>query len=144
MTLRRLALGNSWRLLARHTLQSRVRTFSASTDPLVLTPRCVQKIKQLRAKNGNEELKLRIGVDGGGCSGMQYTFDLGTKVEEDDRVFESDGAEVVTDNVSFQFLHGATLDYVEELISSSFRVVSNPNSEGSCGCGTSFTPAPPP
>mmetsp|Transcript_24140 Transcript_24140/g.57260 ORF Transcript_24140/g.57260 Transcript_24140/m.57260 type:complete len:95 (-) Transcript_24140:28-312(-) len=60
------------------------------------------------------------------------------------RVFESDGAEVVTDNVSFQFLHGATLDYVEELISSSFRVVSNPNSEGSCGCGTSFTPAPPP
>ena len=83
---------------------------------------------------------LRVRVDSGGCSGFQYTFDLDTEAEEGDRVFTKEDVKVVVDEVSMQFLKGATVDYTEELIKASFEVTSNPNAESSCGCGNSFVP----
>jgi len=83
---------------------------------------------------------LRIAVDGGGCSGFQYAFSLDADagVGPADVVFERDGAKVVVDDVSLEYVRGATVDYVEEMIKSSFAIVENPNAQSGCGCGTSF------
>lgn len=106
-----------------------------------ITPNCAERLKTLSRGDGAKA--LRIAVDSGGCSGFQYTFKLeplaaprGPK----DRVFEQDGASVVVDALSLEYLQGATVDYVQEMVKSSFEVVDNPNSEASCGCGTSFSP----
>eukprot|EP00619_Florenciella_sp_RCC1007_P006263 CAMPEP_0205904804 /NCGR_PEP_ID=MMETSP1325-20131115/953_1 /ASSEMBLY_ACC=CAM_ASM_000708 /TAXON_ID=236786 /ORGANISM="Florenciella sp., Strain RCC1007" /LENGTH=205 /DNA_ID=CAMNT_0053270631 /DNA_START=10 /DNA_END=627 /DNA_ORIENTATION=+ len=106
-------------------------------DAVVVTRSCAQRIKQLQGET--PDLKLRISVDGGGCSGFQYVFDLdGEPIGADDCVFERDGAQVVIDEASLEFVKGATVDYVEEMIRSSFAVINNPNSESACGCGSSF------
>ena len=81
---------------------------------------------------------LRVSVEGGGCSGFQYKFDLVPMPEADDHIVERDGATVVVDSMSLPFLAGAEIDYVEELIGASFKI-NNPNAQASCGCGTSFT-----
>lgn len=83
---------------------------------------------------------LRIAVDGGGCSGFQYAFSLDADagVGPADVVFERDGARVVVDDISLEYVRGATVDYVEEMIKSSFAIVENPNAQSGCGCGTSF------
>ena len=83
---------------------------------------------------------LRLRVDGGGCSGFQYKFELDTEDQEDDIVFEKSGAKLVIDETSLDLVRGSTIDFVEEMISSSFQVVNNPNSESNCGCGASFAP----
>eukprot|EP00603_Paraphysomonas_imperforata_P001480 CAMPEP_0114422576 /NCGR_PEP_ID=MMETSP0103-20121206/5683_1 /TAXON_ID=37642 ORGANISM="Paraphysomonas imperforata, Strain PA2" /NCGR_SAMPLE_ID=MMETSP0103 /ASSEMBLY_ACC=CAM_ASM_000201 /LENGTH=104 /DNA_ID=CAMNT_0001591169 /DNA_START=336 /DNA_END=650 /DNA_ORIENTATION=+ len=92
-------------------------------------------------------MRLRVAVEGGGCSGFQYSFHMdGTKGEfkadpmdpEDDILFEKNGAEVVVDSGSFEFIKGATIDFEQELIRSSFAIVNNPQSESACGCGSSF------
>lgn len=92
---------------------------------------------------------LRVTVDGGGCSGFQYAFELEdwdtapdpqTLPSEEDVLIEKDGAAVIVDNLSLNYIAGAKVDFVEEMISSSFRVTDNPNSESSCGCGVSFSP----
>lgn len=83
---------------------------------------------------------LRLRVDGGGCSGFQYKFELDTEKHEDDAVFEKAGAKLIIDETSLDLVRGSTIDFVEEMISSSFQVVSNPNSESNCGCGASFAP----
>jgi iron-sulfur cluster assembly accessory protein len=85
------------------------------------------------------EKMLRVSVEGGGCSGFQYNFTLDDNRNPDDRVFEKEGIKVVVDAVSYGFVKGATVDYVEELIRSSFMVTTNPNAEGGCSCGSSFT-----
>lgn len=118
------------------------------TDDLVLTEACVRRLRQLAADGENTSDAsgpcsaplLRIAVDGGGCSGFQYAFSLDTAAGAGprDRVFEREGARVVVDDVSFEFVKGATVDYVEEMIRSSFAIAENPNSDGSCGCGVSF------
>ena len=117
-------------------------------DDLVLTEACVRRLRQLAADGENTSDAsgpcsaplLRIAVDGGGCSGFQYAFSLDTAAGAGprDRVFEREGARVVVDDVSFEFVKGATVDYVEEMIRSSFAIAENPNSDGSCGCGVSF------
>ena len=118
-------------------------------DDLVLTEACVSRLLQLAAEETKTKTKtktnpqrplLRIAVDGGGCSGFQYAFSLDADagVGPRDFVFEKKGARVVVDDVSFEFLKGATVDYVEEMIKSSFAIANNPNSDGSCGCGVSF------
>lgn len=94
-------------------------------------------------ENENEPSRviLRVAVDGGGCSGFQYAFSLETSDEAigpTDVVFERDGARVVVDDVSLAFVRGATVDYVEEMIRSSFVIGDNPNAESGCGCGVSF------
>jgi len=121
---------------------------TARADDLVLTEACVRRLRQLAADGENTSVAsgpcsaplLRIAVDGGGCSGFQYAFSLDTAegAGPRDRVFEREGARVVVDDVSFEFVKGATVDYVEEMIRSSFAIAENPNSDGSCGCGVSF------
>ena len=81
---------------------------------------------------------LRVAVEGGGCSGFQYEIKLEDKESEDDTVFNKNGAKVVIDSISLEFLTGATIDFTEELIGAKFTI-ENPNATSSCGCGTSFS-----
>lgn len=98
-----------------------------------------QRIKALRAKSGKADLKLRLTVEGGGCSGFQYNFTMDDgPINDDDKVFERDGATVVVDEGSLEFVRGATVDYVDEMMRSAFAVLNNPMSESACGCGSSF------
>lgn len=98
-----------------------------------------QRIKALRTKSGKPTLKLRLAVEGGGCSGFQYTFTMDDgPVNADDRVFERDGAQVVVDEGALELVKGATVDFVEDMMRSAFAVVNNPQSESACGCGSSF------
>lgn len=98
----------------------------------------VQRIQALIENEGNPDLKLRIGVTGGGCSGFQYTFGLDDKVGDDDVTFERDGIQVVVDEVSLPFVSGATLDFKTDLMGQYFTM-DNPNAESTCGCGSSFS-----
>jgi iron-sulfur cluster assembly accessory protein len=87
----------------------------------------------------DKQLKLRLSVEGGGCSGFQYKFSMENKIpEDDDVIFVQDNAEVLVDESSLELVKGATVDYVQELIKSAFSVVNNPQSESACGCGSSF------
>src|ERR1700756_5359847 len=81
---------------------------------------------------------LRVSVEGGGCSGFQYRFDVERARSEDDLVVARDGAVVLIDSVSLRYLEGAEIDFVDDLIGASFKV-ANPNATASCGCGTSFS-----
>ncbi|XP_065833324.1 iron-sulfur cluster assembly 2 homolog, mitochondrial-like [Oscarella lobularis] len=116
-------------------LNSVLRHRLLSRTLLSLSNRCVEKLNRL-SEDGEF---LRVTVEGGGCSGFQYKFAMDSKVDEDDRIFERDGAKVVTDDVSLDFINGATIDYEEELIRSSFRVVENPHASRGCSCGASFS-----
>ncbi|XP_037492853.1 iron-sulfur assembly protein IscA-like 2, mitochondrial isoform X2 [Jatropha curcas] len=90
-------------------------------DAIHLTDNCVRRMKELQASEGSADEKLlRLGVETGGCSGFQYVFDLDNKINLDDRVFEREGIKLVVDNISYDFVKGATIDYVEELIRSAF------------------------
>ncbi|EKX44833.1 hypothetical protein GUITHDRAFT_152876 [Guillardia theta CCMP2712] len=102
---------------------------------LSISDRCAKRIIKVQ-----KEGFLRLRVDGGGCSGFQYKFQPDSKMEGDDVVFEKDGAKLVIDETSLDLVRGSTVDFVEEMISSSFQVLNNPNSEGTCGCGSSFSP----
>ena len=97
-----------------------------------------QKIRTLMAKQGISDGGLRVGVKGGGCSGFSYKFDVDRAKAEDDLVINRDSAVVLVDSASVPFLAGSELDFVDDLIGASFRVV-NPNATASCGCGTSFS-----
>jgi len=105
---------------------------------LVLTENAVNKVKHLVQAEGNNELRLRVFVTGGGCSGFQYGFTLDELVADDDTVIEKDGVEALVDPMSYQYLIGAEVDYVEGLEGSKF-VINNPNAETTCGCGSSFS-----
>lgn len=102
---------------------------------IIVTQKCVEQLKKI-IREPNEF--LRISVEGGGCSGFQYKFDLDQKFEDDDKMFEKDGTKVVVDSISLDYIKGATLDYQEELIRSSFKIVNNPLAEQGCSCGASF------
>lgn len=95
------------------------------------------RINAITATEATNKL-LRISVEGGGCSGFQYKFDLVAGSDPDDLVIEQEGATVLVDPMSLPFLEGSEIDYVQELIGASFKV-NNPNAQASCGCGTSFT-----
>lgn len=115
---------------------SAVEQFSPSI--LNLTDSAVQKVRALVEDEANEELKLRVFVTGGGCSGFQYGFTFDELVGEDDTSVEKDGVTVLVDSLSYQYLVGAEVDYQEGLEGARF-VVSNPNAETTCGCGSSFS-----
>lgn len=102
-----------------------------------LTDRAIGRLIEL--KSANDAKFLRVAVEGGGCSGFQYLFNLDTIVTEDDCVIEKQGAKVVIDQQSLQYLEGATIDYHTELIRSAFRVLTNPKAESGCSCGSSFS-----
>ncbi|MBC6406494.1 MAG: iron-sulfur cluster insertion protein ErpA [Rhodospirillales bacterium] len=102
-----------------------------------LTERAAKRVAELAAAEGDRDLKLRLAVSGGGCSGFQYGFSFDEEAKVDDRVFETGGVQLLVDEISLEFLAGAEVDFVEELIGSSFQV-RNPQAASSCGCGTSF------
>jgi iron-sulfur cluster insertion protein len=97
-----------------------------------------RRIGELRDKEGNPNLLLRISVSGGGCSGFKYEFSFDSAVAAGDLVFERDGAKVVIDPVSIDLLGNAEVDFREDLMGSYFAV-ANPNAKSSCGCGSSFS-----
>lgn len=105
---------------------------------LHISESAAKRIAALREKKGDPDLKLRISVSGGGCSGFQYGFDFDKEITGDDRVFTRDDVFVVIDEVSLEFLNGAELDFVEDMMGAMF-VINNPNAESSCGCGSSFS-----
>ena len=113
---------------------------AAPTDGLLVTGKAVKRIRIAMAKEGvsPEEGGLRLGVSGGGCSGLSYVMKVDSHPRERDRVFEFDGVRVFIDPKSFVYLHGMTLDYEETLIRQGFNFI-NPNSTRSCGCGSSFS-----
>ncbi len=112
----------------------------APSEGLNVTERAVKRIRVVMEKEGiaPEEGGLRLGVSGGGCSGLSYVIKFDTHPRERDRVFEFDGVRVFIDPKSFLYLHGMTLDYEETLMRQGFNFI-NPNATRSCGCGTSFT-----
>lgn len=105
--------------------------------PLVFTDSAANKVKDLIIEEGNPDLKLRVFVTGGGCSGFQYGFSFDDEMAEDDTRIERDGITVLVDPMSFQYLVGSEIDYSEGLEGSRF-VVRNPNAITTCGCGSSF------
>ena len=109
----------------------------AAATPFAVSANAARKIAGLVAQEAKPGLRLRLSVEGGGCSGFQYKFNLDDRDEEGDLVIARDGAAVVVDSVSVDYLMGAELDWVEDLTGSYFRV-NNPNATSSCGCGTSF------
>ncbi len=104
---------------------------------IVLTERAARRIKEIMAGEP-EGSALRISVEGGGCSGFQYAFEIDRTRQDDDLVVERDGARVLVDPVSVQYMSGSTIDFVDDLIGQSFKV-QNPQATMSCGCGTSFS-----
>lgn len=106
--------------------------------PLVFTDSAANKVKDLIVEEGNQELKLRVFVTGGGCSGFQYGFTFDEITNEDDTVMEKNGVTLLIDPMSFQYLVGAEIDYSEGLQGSQF-VIKNPNAASTCGCGSSFS-----
>src|SRR3954471_3912083 len=106
--------------------------------PLVFSENAANKVKQLIDEEGNTELKLRVFVSGGGCSGFQYGFTFDEAQNEDDTVMEKNGVQLLIDAMSFQYLTGAEIDYTEGLEGAQF-VIKNPNATSTCGCGSSFS-----
>jgi len=103
-----------------------------------VTPKAIEKIRAAFAREGVTEGGLRLGVLGGGCSGLSYQFKFDSKPRPKDHVFNFDGVQIFVDPKSMLYLRGMTLDYKESLIHSGFAF-ENPNSQKSCGCGTSFS-----
>jgi iron-sulfur cluster assembly protein len=106
-----------------------------------VTPKAIQKIRQAFQKMGVADLKnagLRLGVLGGGCTGLSYQFKFDTKPRPTDLVYDFDGVQIFVDPKSIRYLKGLTLDYQESLMQSGF-VFENPNAKKNCGCGTSFS-----
>jgi len=107
-------------------------------EPIIFTDNAAKKVGSLIAEEGNDELKLRVYISGGGCSGFQYGFTFDEEIAEDDTQVENDGVTVLIDSMSIQYLNGAEIDYKEDLSGSQF-VIRNPNAATTCGCGSSFS-----
>ena len=106
---------------------------------LTLSEAATKQVKQLKeAQNLPDTVFLRMGVKGGGCSGMSYSLEFDSETGPHDKVFELDGIKVVVDKKSYLYLNGSTLDYVQQGLTGGFTFV-NPNAKSSCGCGTSFS-----
>ncbi|GAB2191448.1 iron-sulfur cluster insertion protein ErpA [Sessilibacter sp. MAH2] len=103
-----------------------------------LTDSAVSKVRELIEDEGNEDLKFRVYVTGGGCSGFQYGFTFDESTTDDDSVISVGGVSVLVDSLSYPFLTGSTVDYEQGLAGARF-VVTNPNASSTCGCGASFT-----
>jgi len=111
---------------------------SEAAEDIVFTNNAAKRVKQLIADEGNDDLKLRVFITGGGCSGFQYGFTFDENSQEGDLVVDNDGVTLVIDPMSFQYLVGAEVDYKEDLSGAQF-VINNPNATTTCGCGSSFS-----
>ena len=112
-----------------------------STDmpsPVILTDAAVEKVRNLIAEEDNDQLKLRVFITGGGCSGFQYGFTFEQEIGEEDTQVNKDGVTLLIDPASYQYLVGAEIDYTDGLEGAQF-VIRNPNATTTCGCGSSFS-----
>ena len=107
-------------------------------DPIIFSDSAAKKVGNLIAEEGNDNLKLRVYISGGGCSGFQYGFTFDEEVADDDTQVENGGVTVLVDAMSIQYLNGAEIDYKEDLSGAQF-VIRNPNASTTCGCGSSFS-----
>ena len=115
-----------------------MQDLTPASPPLIFTSNAAGKVSELIADEGNPDLKLRVYVSGGGCSGMQYGFSFEEGIADDDTTVETDGVTLLVDSASLQYLAGAEIDYQEGLEGSRF-VIKNPNASASCSCGSSFS-----
>ena len=106
---------------------------------ITVTENAVAKIQDILAEENNPQLKLRVFVQGGGCSGMQYGFTLDDTQNEDDWHLEINGVKILVDSMSGSYLQGAEIDYKDDAMGSSFTI-KNPTAQTTCGCGSSFSP----
>ena len=113
-------------------------TYQQIDAPLQFTQAAATKVRELIAEEGNDALKLRVYIQGGGCSGFQYGFEFDEQQGEDDVAVRTDGVTLLVDPLSLQYLMGAEVDYSESLHGAQF-VIRNPNAKTTCGCGSSFT-----
>lgn len=113
-------------------------------EPIIITDAAATKVAELMQEEGNLELKLRVYIEGGGCSGFQYGFDFTEDKELDDTVISKSAKDIMVnllvDPMSLQYLIGAEIDYVKDLEGERF-IIRNPNAQTTCGCGSSFSPA---
>src|SRR5262252_7707574 len=107
-------------------------------SPLVFSDNAANKVKSLIDEEGNPELKLRVFVSGGGCSGFQYGFTFDEVQNEDDTIMQKNGVTLLIDPMSYQYLVGAEIDYTESVEGAQF-VIKNPTATSTCGCGSSFS-----
>jgi len=105
---------------------------------IILTDTAVKEVKRLITQKGQADAVLRVGVEGGGCSGLQYSMNFDTHIGEHDQTFEYDGLKVVCDAKSFLYLNGITVDFTHDMLGGGFKF-QNPNARKECGCGTSFS-----
>lgn len=110
----------------------------APPSPIVFSDAAVAKVRELLIEEGSPELKLRVFVQGGGCSGFQYGFTFDEVVNDDDATIDKDGVQLLVDPMSYQYLVGAEIDYKDDLEGAQF-VIRNPNASTTCGCGSSFS-----
>ncbi len=106
-------------------------------QPVSISESAAKRIAFLMQQE-DSNAKLRVSVQGGGCSGFQYGFDFEQDINDDDLVLERDGAVVLIDEMSLEFMQGAEIDYVDDVMAAAFKI-NNPNASASCGCGTSFS-----
>jgi iron-sulfur cluster assembly accessory protein len=127
----------SVRIVRQHSANGAQDQKVMDHQSVTVSERAARRIAEIIAREPDKPL-LRVSVEGGGCSGFQYKFDLVGASEADDVVIERAGARVLIDQVSLEYLAGSEIDFVDDLIGSSFKVI-NPNATASCGCGTSFS-----
>lgn len=111
---------------------------AAQESLLVFTDNAANKVKQLIEEEGNDQLKLRVFITGGGCSGFQYGFTFDENEQDGDTIVQNGGVTMVVDPMSYQYLVGAEVDYKEDLSGAQF-IINNPNATTTCGCGSSFS-----
>lgn len=107
-----------------------------SQSGLIISDSCAERLKEIASED--KGTCLRVTVEGGGCSGFQYKFDLDSTINDDDRIFQKDGVKVVIDATSLEYVKGSTVEYHKELIRSAFRITNNPLAEQGCSWGASF------
>jgi iron-sulfur cluster insertion protein len=115
-----------------------MNAISEMPAPIIFTDSAASKVAQLIDEEGNPDLKLRVFVQGGGCSGFQYGFTFDEITNEDDTVMNKNGVQLLIDAMSYQYLVGAEIDYKDDLEGAQF-VIKNPNAQSTCGCGSSFS-----